>query len=164
MRGVLTALLGLSWVGCMDQGNTQPVSTTASANATSAGVPPNAAPTSSAARQPTRVELLALTLTSAVHDKNPVDRLRDTHPGERVYAHIRVRNRTGRTHDVTINFMVNGEPRSTVSLAVEPSWSWRTWAYNTVLPTDRPGTLAVTVSGEEGELATADLPIVTTKR
>jgi hypothetical protein len=137
--------------------------TTASASPTTTTLP-NTVPTSTSAREPTRVELLALTLTSAVRDKDPVDRLQDTHPGERVYAHVKVRNRTGKTHDLTVSFTVNGEPRSTISLAVEPSWSWRTWAYNTVLPTDRPGTLAVTVSGEGGELATAELPIVTKKR
>jgi hypothetical protein len=113
---------------------------------------------------PTRVELLALTLTSAIRDKDPVDKLTAVVPGERVYAHLRVRNRTGKTHILTVNFAVNGEPRTTLTLEVEPSWSWRTWGYNTVLSSDRPGALTVTVTDEGARLMTASLPIVARKR
>jgi hypothetical protein len=140
--------------------------------ASDAGPPPVAsAPPAPSARAPSpvasaepeaeSVQLLKLTMTSSVKDKEPVDEVQSVAPGERVYAHLKVRNRTGFTRTLDVRFRVNGVERSTVSLEVEPSWSWRTWAYNTVLPTDPVGALVeMDVTDDTGaEVASAKLPI-----
>ncbi|MBK6512721.1 MAG: DUF2914 domain-containing protein [Polyangiaceae bacterium] len=108
------------------------------------------------------LELLRFTFTSAVKAKDPVDELKAAKPGQRVYAHLTLRNRTGKKRTVNVSFKVNGEERTNVDLDIEASWSWRTWAYNTVLPTDGKGTLELVVTDEEGNpLVESTLPIKT---
>lgn len=159
-----TAVLGcLLLTGCPERGEPRSIETSVSTSAVTAPATSGARSTTTAPK-PARVELLALTLTSGVREKDPVDELKSVAPGERVYAHLRIRNRTGKTHVLTLDFSVNGEQRTTLTLDVEPSWSWRTWGYNTVLPSDRPGLLDVTVTDEGAELAAAKLPILAKKR
>ena len=106
------------------------------------------------------VELLKLRLTSAVKAKEPVDTLEHAKPGERVYAHLTVRNRTGRARKVHVVFRVGGKERSATDLEVSESWSWRTWAFVTLRADEKPGKLEVEISDDEGlPLGEAALPI-----
>ncbi len=106
------------------------------------------------------VELLKLQLTSAVKDRMPVDKLAVTHPGDRVYAHLTVRNRTGRPRKVHLLFGVNGKSQTEMDLEVAESWSYRTWGYDTLLKTDKPGKLTLSVTDDEGNpLEDVELPI-----
>jgi hypothetical protein len=151
------------------------------AGATSCGPSENAAPTASAvAAAPTPlvpapasasveiedelstrpVELLKLTLTSGVENKQPKDVLTSAKPKERVYAHVVVRNRSGRERKIHVAFLVNGDTRSEVDLNVGNAWSWRTWAYNTLNAKDVKGTVRVEITDDEGNaVGEAELPI-----
>lgn len=107
------------------------------------------------------VQLLKLTFTSAVEDKKPIDKLNVARPGQRVWAHIVARNRTGTRRCVHLAFRVGGKVRTEVELEVGESWSWRTWAYNTLRPSDTSGKLELEVSDEHGKRITlVELPIV----
>jgi hypothetical protein len=106
------------------------------------------------------LELLALSFTSAVRDKAPADRLVEAKPGDRVYAHLTVRNLSGRPRKVGLLFVVNGHQRTEIDLEVGPSWSWRTWGFNTLLADDDPGELVLRVTSDDGKvLANERLPI-----
>ncbi|AKT39285.1 hypothetical protein [Chondromyces crocatus] len=105
------------------------------------------------------LELLKMTLTSAVKDKEPADRLSTARAGERVYAHLSLRNRTGGPREVRVEFQVNGVARTELTLDVGASWQWRTWGYNTLRSVDA-GELTVIVSEVGGEeLRRVSLPI-----
>ncbi|TKD06635.1 hypothetical protein [Polyangium fumosum] len=105
------------------------------------------------------IELLQLTLTSDVQKKDPVDTLDVAPPGTRVYAHLKLRNRSQDKRKVHVDFLVNGKLRTPLDLTVEPSWSFRTWGYNTMQAGDT-GELEVRVLDDGGAtLATARLPI-----
>jgi hypothetical protein len=105
------------------------------------------------------LEVLRLRFTTGVKRKDPVDRLRAAPAGSRVYAHVAMRNRSPGARSIALAFDVEGSERSRVRLDVERSWSFRTWAYVTLRPTDR-GELRVRVEDETGEeLARASLPI-----
>jgi len=122
--------------------------------------PSAASPASSAAPEKPALQLLRLTLTSAVKDKEPVDELTSTAAGQRVWAHLAIRNRTGEPQRISLIFRVDGEERSTVDLKVEPSWSFRTWGYNTLRSSDKKGELTVEVRVLGGALlTTTKLPI-----
>jgi len=95
------------------------------------------------------VELLKFSLTSAVKDKDPADALDQTKPGQRVYGHLAVRNRTSGPKRISLSFRVNGDERSVVDLTVEKSWSWRTWAYVTLRKDDK-GELTVYAFDDHG--------------
>jgi hypothetical protein len=117
-------------------------------------------PAPSAASDKAPLSLLRLTLTSAVKDKEPVDELKAAGPGQRVWAHLAIRNRTGEARRLTLIFRVDGDERSTVDLKVEPSWSFRTWGYNTLRASDKSGELTLEVREIGGPLlTTARLPI-----
>ena len=105
--------------------------------------------------------MLRLTFTSKIENKEPADKLSSARPGQRVWAHLKVRNRSDWTHTLKLAFSINGEQRTTVDLDVEPSWSFRTWAYVTLRPTDVTGavTLRVTDAEEGSEIVSARLPI-----
>lgn len=127
--------------------------------------PPSAAPAAPAqtaaptpnARVP--VELLGLTITSAVEKKEPVDKLKAAVPGTRVYAHLKMRNRSNETRTIHVDFLVNGKLRTPLKLDVEPSWSFRTWGYNTLQAGDS-GELEVQVYDDAGTmLEKVKLPI-----
>jgi hypothetical protein len=105
------------------------------------------------------VELLKFQFTSAVKDREPVDRLEVARPGSRVYAHLTLRNRTGRDRGVHVEFLIEGKKRTELDLPVKESWSFRTWGYNTLQAKDR-GALVVSVTDDEGHpLGDFTLPI-----
>ncbi|MDI1478198.1 hypothetical protein [Polyangium sp. y55x31] len=124
-------------------------------SSSSAPASPPAEPSSERAS----LELLQLTLTSDVQKKEPVDTLDVAPPGSRVYAHLKLRNRSQDKRKVHVDFLVNGKLRTPLDLTVEPSWSYRTWGYNTMQAGDT-GELEVRVLDDGGStLATARLPI-----
>lgn len=152
---VCTVLL----MGCGSERG-EPTSRTAPAPAVIL-VPPSAvAELSAESEMSTKpVEILKFTFTSAIDAKNPVDSLTTAKPGTKVWAHLVVRNRTGRARKITVAFELNGKTLSEVPLTVDESWSWRTWAYNTIQK-DAKGTLRVTVTDDEGHpLGDYSLPI-----
>lgn len=123
---------------------------------------PSAAPTHGAEPDDAQGEmkLLKMTLASSVRDKEPVDKLTSAKPGQRVWAHVTMRNRTGFAREIDLVFKVGGKERSRVTLNIENSWSFRTWGYVTLRPTDTSGEVTVTIVNDSGdEIATAKLPI-----
>lgn len=155
----LTTALFAVWLclgGCnersADGAQAAPSSSTASApvtapqpSATSTQVTPSAPP----ARIP--VELLGLTITSAVEKKEPVDKLKAITPGMRVYAHLKMRNRSTEKRTIHVDFLVNGKLRTPLKLDIDPSWSFRTWGYNTIQTSDS-GELEVQVFDDAGTM------------
>ena len=139
---------------------------------TSAAVPASAAPvvapiataspraSASAAAPTPPIQVLKLTLTSEVKQKEPVDELKDAGPGQRVWAHLAIRNRASDARRVSVVFKVDGEERSTVDLQIASSWAYRTWAYNTLRASDKSGELTVEVRDDGGAvIGSAKLPI-----
>ena len=121
---------------------------------------PAPAPAVPASNRGAPLELLRLTLTSRVEKKEPVDKLDAATPGQRVYAHLAIRNRSGEARKVHVSFVVNGKQRTSIDLNVEPSWSFRTWGYNTLQTGDTTGEIQVLVDDEAGsKLGEAKLPI-----
>lgn len=96
------------------------------------------------------VEMLKSQFTTGIKDKNPIDRVTSSKGGERIYFHMTVRNRTGRPRKLHVAFLVNDQIRTEVDLEVVESWSYRTWAYNTLTAKDQKGKLEVRVTDEEG--------------
>ncbi|MEO7329291.1 MAG: hypothetical protein ABI193_11975 [Minicystis sp.] len=142
-------------------------SATPSATASIAAAPAKApAPASaSAAQEKLPLQILRFTLTSEVKAKEPVDKLEVAETGQRVWAHLAVRNRTGASKRLTLRFLVGEEERSSVDLTVESSWSYRTWGYNTLRASDKSGELNVEVRDDEGALLQrATLPIKAAKK
>jgi hypothetical protein len=134
------------------------LSPSASAPAPGPTAPPT--PSTSAAPEKVALSILKLTFTSAVKDKAPANELNAAGPGQRVWVHLTVRNRTGGAKRVSLIFRVGGEERSTVDLTIEPSWSFRSWGYNTLRASDTSGELTVDVREAGGPaLASARLPI-----
>ncbi len=96
------------------------------------------------------VELLKIVFAADVKDKQPSGPLQVAKPGQKVYAHLTLRNRSGRPRKIRLDFTVDGEKRTNVELVVGESWSWRTWAYNTVLAKDAGKRLELEVTDDEG--------------
>jgi hypothetical protein len=97
------------------------------------------------------MQLLRFTFSDAIKGKDPGAKLRVARPGQRVYAHFRMRNRSGRKRCMHLTFRVAGKKRTEVTLVVGKSWSWRTWAYNTIKGDDR-GPLTLEVNDDQGQL------------
>ena len=95
------------------------------------------------------MQLLRLSLASGIEGKDPKDRLEVARAGRRVYAHLRMRNRSGRDRCVRVRFRVKDEQRTEVTLKIGHSWSWRTWAYATLRDDDR-GRLEIEVVDDQG--------------
>lgn len=95
------------------------------------------------------LELLRFRFTSDVKAKNPVDTLDHATPGKRVYAHLALRNRSGRPRKVHLTFKVNDVVRTEIELDVGESWEWRTFGYNTLNAKDT-GTLSLDIDDDEG--------------
>ncbi len=130
-------------------------SVTSPAGTSSAGVEEAAGP----------LELQELTFTSEVKNKEPVDTLVAAEPGKRVWVHLRLRNRDDAPRKIGLEFRVNGDKRTTLDLKVEKSWSYRTWAYNTLLEGDKQGTVSLEVRDDTGAvLADTSMPIATKAR
>lgn len=96
------------------------------------------------------VELLKLVFAADVKDKEPSGQLQVAKPGQKVYAHLTVRNLSDHPRKVKLSFSVSGEKRTQVELFVGESWSWRTWAYNTVLAKDAGKKLELEVTDDQG--------------
>lgn len=110
--------------------------------------------------QKEQLELLGFSFTSAVRNKDPVDRYLAAQPGDRVYAHLTVRNLSGRPRRIHLMFVVNGNERTSLDLEIGHSWSWRTWGYNTLLADDAQGELFLRVTTDDGKtLVEQRLPI-----
>jgi hypothetical protein len=106
------------------------------------------------------MQLLRFRFTSAIAGREPGDKLFIARPGQRVYAHLTVRNRSGRDRCLGLEFRVGGQKRTSVTLKVGESWSWRTWAYNTLRPDDR-GRLDLVVTDDQGKpFLSQPLPVV----
>lgn len=106
------------------------------------------------------IELLRFTFASAIEGKDPRDRLLEARPGRRVYSHLVLRNLSGRERCVTFELRVDGVRRTALSQRLGHSWSWRTWAYNTLRADDR-GKLEAIVRDDQGrELVRRSIPIV----
>jgi hypothetical protein len=98
-------------------------------------------------------------VTSAVEKKEPVDKLKSVTPGTRVYAHLKMRNRSDEKRTVHVDFLINGKMRTPLKLDIDPSWSFRTWGYNRVQASDS-GELEVQVYDDAGTmLESVRLPI-----
>ncbi len=154
-RLAASCVLAVSCVfaACSDEGPTASGTTSAPSGK------PSAAPTKSSEVPADHVELQKLVLASAIKSKDPADDLDATKPGQRVYAHVTVRNRTAGTKRVSVSFRVNGDERTMVDLDIEKSWSWRSWAYVTLRKDDK-GELTVHVFDDHGaELADKTIPI-----
>jgi len=106
------------------------------------------------------LQLLRFTWTDKIANRDPAGKLHIARPGQRVYAHLRLRNRSGRKRCVHLTFRVGTKKRTEVTLAVGKSWSWRTWAYNTLRGDDR-GPLHLIVADDQGRtIIDSKLPIV----
>lgn len=161
--GVALLFATLLASGCGQAPEAGPASASASTRSLSSAPRPPSSSAQAAAEEElsTRpVEILKLRLTSGISNKEPVDALDHATPGQRVYAHLTVRNRTGRARQVHVAFTVDGKVRSAVDLKVEESWSWRTWAFVTLKDSDKPGKLEIAVTDDEGlPLEETSLPI-----
>lgn len=153
--------------GCSD-----PVYVAPTASATTASVattaiaddaPPGPGPddSGSASVDPNKpMEVLKFQFTSRVKGREPVDKLSRGRPGERVYAYITLRNRTGRERSVHVSLRVNGKSQSEVDLDVAESWSYRTWSYATISKNEKPGKLEVVITDDaHAVLVEQSLPI-----
>jgi len=121
--------------------------------------PPPAPPSASAAAEKGELSLLKLVFTSEVKSKEPADVLKSATPGQRVWAHLTVRNRGPAPRTLTLVFKVNGKERSRVDLKVVPSWSFRTWGYTTLRAEDLGGLTLEVVDDSGATFATGALPI-----
>lgn len=134
-------------------------SATASASTTIAPAAPSA---SSAPREP--LELLKFRFAGGIKGKEPTEELKKAEPGKRVWAHLTLRNRGKDTRSIKVVFRVNGEKRTAVDLDVQPSWSFRTWAYATLRDADT-GDVAVDVTDDTGAVLVSEkLPIRAAKK
>jgi hypothetical protein len=97
------------------------------------------------------LQLLRFAFASGIEGKDPKDDLRLARRGQRVFAHLTLRNRSGRSRCVRLVFRVGGKKRTEVTLKIGESWSWRTWAYNTI-KSDDEGPLELTVSDDQGQV------------
>ena len=100
---------------------------------TSSARPPTAPSAKSTAGE---LKVLKMVLTSEVKKKEPVDKLDSAAPGQRVWAHVTMRNRTDAAKPIALAFLVGGSERAKIDLDVAPSWSYRTWGYVTLRPSD----------------------------
>ena len=161
----LLAVLALSLAACDESARAdQPDAGASPAPPASSARPPPAPPAASgsAAAEKPPLQLLKLVFTSEVKNKEPVDKLERAQPGQRVWVHLTLRNRGTEIRPITLVFKVNGDQRTKVDLKAEPSWSYRTWGYNTLRAGDQTGELTVEVRDDAGGvLTTARLPIKT---
>lgn len=158
----LAALLAAAVLPCCDEPAAAGTSDAAPPAPSAPAPSSRPSPTASSAAPQTHAELKVrkLVLTSEVKKKEPVDKLEAAKPGQRVWAHVTVRNRCPDTKTIKLAFKVAGDDRSTVDLVVAPAWSYRTWGYVTLRPTDVAGEIVVEVRDEGGEvLERARLPI-----
>jgi hypothetical protein len=105
------------------------------------------------------MDLLRFAFTSGVERREPKDELSSARPGQRVYAWLAIRNRTGRPRSIHLAWTVDGKERTKLDLEIAESWQFRTWGFNTVLPDDR-GMVRLEVTDDAGNaLVERELPI-----
>ena len=155
---LLTAAAALA--GCDERADASPALDAAPAPAATPTTTATAAPSGSAAAEKVELQVLKLVFTSEVKNKEPVDKLELARPGQRVWAHLTMRNRSAEARPVALVFRIDGEQRAKVDLKIEPSWSYRTWGYSTLRAADLGGELVVEVRDDAGKvITTARLPI-----
>jgi hypothetical protein len=96
------------------------------------------------------MQLLQFRWTSGLKGKQPKDKLYVARPGQRVYAHLKIRNRSGRKRCLKFVFRVGKKKRTEVTVRIGKSWNWRTWAYNTIKSSDR-APLHLTITDDQGK-------------
>jgi hypothetical protein len=162
----LAFALALASMGCDERANAgtpamavtvaPTVTVDAGAASSASSATPRVPPSSSeAAADKAPLQVLKVAFTSEVKNKEAVDKLDHAEPGQRVWVHLTIRNRGEDVRPISVAFRVNDEQRSKVDLKVEPSWSFRTWAYNTLRAGDVSGDLAVDVRDANGTLITS---------
>lgn len=170
-----SSLLAAAIAACSQQGSASgsDVETKGSAaqpgptvSAPAPSVPPPGGPSKTGEKDDEKTEeqaelkILRFALTSNVRDKEPVDKLSSAKPGQRIWAHLAVRNRTGFSREIDLVFKVAGKERTRVSLTIENSWSFRTWGYVTLKPTDIKGDVSVSIVNDSGDsLGELKIPI-----
>jgi len=162
LRLTLVLLTAAALAGCDERAAASPAPDAAPPEAPkSPSTTPSAAPApSGSAAERAPLQVLKLVFTSEVKNKEPVDKLEAIKPGERAWAHLTMRNRGAEARPIAMVFKVNGEQRSKVDLKIDPSWSYRTWAYSTLRAGDVSGELVVEVRDDDGAvITTARLPI-----
>lgn len=102
------------------------------------------------------MQLLRFTFADGVEGKDPKSKLNVARAGQRVYAHLAMRNRSGRTRCLHLTFRVGGKKRTEVTLKIGKSWEWRTYAYNT-LRADDDEPLELTVTDDQGAVVVKKL-------
>lgn len=117
--------------------------------ATASARPPTAPSATSSAAAAGELKVLKMVLTSEVKKKEPIDKLDSASPGQRVWAHVTLRNRTDATKPITLAFLVGGAERAKIDLKADPSWSYRTWGYVTLRAGDT-GELVAEVRDDAG--------------
>jgi hypothetical protein len=154
-------------LGCDDRASTDTPDAASEPPSTSAAAPTQAAPPAPsspstpapAQKAAGEFKVLKLVFTSEVKQKEPRDKLDAAKPGQRVYAHVTVRNRTDGAKPITLAFLVGGSERSKIDLSIASSWSYRTWGYVTLRDSDS-GELTVEVRDESGTvMERAKIPI-----
>jgi hypothetical protein len=155
-----TPLLLLALAACDERASASTPDAAPPPPVASASASASARPAPSATAAPAgELKVLKLVLTSEVKKKEPVDKLDAAAPGQRVWAHVTVRNRTEATRPLALVFLVGGAERARVDLKADPSWSYRTWGYVTLRATDS-GELTAEVRDEAGTvMERARLPI-----
>ncbi len=139
---------------------TEPAAASASVTPTASVPVPEGSATAAEEAKPAPIELQELTFTTDVKNKEPVDTLVAAEAGKRVWAHLRLRNRGDQPRKIRLQFRVNDDKRTMIDLQVEKSWSFRTWAYNTLLAGDTKGTVGLEVTDDTGAvLADTTVPI-----
>jgi hypothetical protein len=168
---VLVAALSLASAGCEERSVSAGTPAPADAGAAPVSAPVVGAPRAPKPAQPAQsassapadkapLQVLKIVFTSDVKSKEPVDKLDHAEPGQRVWVHLTLRNRGEDARPITVTFRVKEDVRSKVDLKVDPSWSYRTWAYNTMRASDTSGDLFVDVRDEAGAIvASQSIPI-----
>lgn len=129
--------------------------------------PPSAAPTAAAkpstgttaAPAAGELKVLKMVFTTEVKSKEPSDKLDFAKAGQRVYAHVTLRNRTGGEKPIVLAFLVGGAVRSKIDLDVADSWSYRTWGYVTLRDGDTGDLVAEVRDGSGTVMERARIPI-----
>ncbi len=156
---VLVSLASLC-AGCDESAHADaPDAAAPSAQAPTTPAPARPQPSASASPEKGELSVLKLVFTSEIKNKGPADVLKAAAPGQRVWAHLTVRNRGAEARTITLVFKVNGKERSRVDLKVEPSWSFRTWGYTTLRGSDAGGLSVEVVDDSSATLVTGGLPI-----
>ncbi len=169
VRHALASVIALglaATLGCDDDHDAPDSASPLTAAAPSATPAAASSPTTASAKPESdtqnqnSLDLRELTFTSNVDNKEPADVLLAAEPGKRVWAHMRIRNRNDETRKIHLEFRVNDAKRTTLDLKVTKSWSYRTWAYNTLLEGDKKGKVSLTVTADDGTvLAETSVPI-----